>query len=395
MGHRQRWVRILASVTCATTMAQLPVFLVGAAAPSMRHDLHFGAGRLGLAISAFWAAMAVGALVGAGLARRLGAQATVAIGVATAALSLLGLASAQAWIALLAFAALGGLASAITTPAGDMALFAVLPIDRRGVAYGIKQASLPAASLLAGAGVPVLVLTVGWRWAFVAGLLLAVPALGLAPHGRLRTSAIRSRNSRRATEVVPRLTDLIPVATAVALAMSGVSAMGAFYVVSAVNAGHSSRLAGLLLALGGVFGIAGRFVFSWRLGQLAYPYAVVAALMGFGGVGAILFAIDGQLALLVVGTVIAFGSGWGWNGLLTQTAVVSHPHATARASAYVMVGAAVGGVIGPTLFGQIVTHAGYSIAWLVCGAEFLSAAAVLATACGRRRIDLKLEVASG
>ncbi len=387
----QPWARALASVTAATTMAQLPVFLVGAAAPNIRRDLHFDSGQLGLVVSAFWMAMAVGGLLGARLANRVGAVATIYLGIGVAAVALLGLALAPSWAVLLLFATLGGLGSAVTTPAGDMALFAVLPVNRLGFAYGVKQASLPAASLLAGGGVPVLVLTVGWRWAFLAGLLLGLPALLLMPRDpTAKTTRARTDEQSPGTRA-GRLNDVVPVAVAVGLAMSGVSAMGAFYVESAVNWGDSSRLAGTLLAVGGVCGISGRFLFSWRLGHLNRPYLLVAVLMGLGGVGAVAFAVHGQPIVLVAGTVIAFGAGWGWNGLLTQTVVASHPAATARASAYIMVGAAVGGVAGPTMFGVIVGHVGYTVAWLVCAGEFLAAAAVLALMCGTRKMDHNIE----
>jgi predicted MFS family arabinose efflux permease len=160
--------------------------------------------------------------------------------------------------------------------------------------------------------------------------------------------------------------------------------MGAFYVESAVTGGVSPRVAGTLLALGSACGIAGRFLFSWRLGQVSQPYVIVAALIGLGGLGAIAFAVHSQGIVLIAGTVLAFGAGWGWNGLLTQTVVVSHPEAPARASAYIVVGAAAGGVIGPTLFGFVVGHLGYRVAWSVCAAQFLTAATVLFLLCGRK-----------
>ena len=376
------WVRVLVSVTVASTAATLPVFLLGAAAPGIRADLHFDAGRLGLVISAFWVAMAAGGFAAGRLAQALGAVATTYLGVAVAIAALLGLALSPGWAALVPFAALGGLGCSITTPAVDMALFDVVPVHQRGLAYGVKQASLPAASLVAGVSVPVLVLTAGWRWAFVAGMLLALTAVFALPRHGLRRPprTVAPRGSERPG----RLNDVIPVAVSVGLAMSGVSAMGAFYVESAVTSGESARAAGLLLALGSVCGIAGRFLFSWRLGPLTRPYVIVAGLIGLGGAGAAAFAVRGNGPVLVAGTVVAFGAGWGWNSLLTQTVVAAHPEATARASAYIMIGAAVGGVAGPALFGLVAGHFGYRAAWSLCAACFLAAAAVLFTLCGRR-----------
>jgi MFS family permease len=333
------WVRVLASVTVAATASMLPVFLLGAAAPGIRADLHFDAGRLGVVVSAFWITMALGGLVAGRLAHALGAGVTVLLGVVTSVLALFGLALSPSWAVLIVFAAVGGLGCAVTTPAVDMALFEVVPESQRGLAYGVKQASLPAASLLAGVCVPALVLTAGWRWAFAAGMIFALSALVALPRRGVRGTARAETASRTA-----RLNDVIPVAVAVGLAMSGVSAMGAFYVESAIASGEPVRVAGSLLALGSVFGVAGRFLLSWRLRAPAHPYAIVAVLIALGGAGAAAFAVHGRGVVLVVGTVVAFGAGWGWNSLLTQTVVVAHPEATARASAYIMVGAAVGGV---------------------------------------------------
>lgn len=373
MSASSPWVRVLVPVTVAATASMLPVFLLGSAAPGIRADLHFDTGRLGVVVSAFWVAMAVGGLFAGRLAHALGAALATYLGVVTSVVALLGLALSPSWAVLLPFAAVGGIGCSITTPAVDMALFEVVPASRRGLAYGVKQASLPAASLLAGVCVPALVLTAGWRWAFAAGMVFALSALLALPR-----RGVRSRLAQASAEArTGRLNDVIPVAIAVGLAMSGVSSMGAFYVESAITSGESVRVAGFLLALGSVFGVAGRFLLSWRLGALPRPYVIVAVLIALGGAGAVAFAVRGHGVVLVAGTVVAFGAGWGWNSLLTQTVVATHPDATARASAYIMVGAAVGGVAGPAAFGLAVSRYGYRVAWSTCAACFLLAAVLL------------------
>jgi predicted MFS family arabinose efflux permease len=352
-----------------------PVFLLGAAAPSVQADLHFDATHLGLAVSAFWLAMALGGLVSGRLAVALGPGRTMVLGVATAVASLMAMLAARTWSVVVIAACVGGLSAALTTPAGDMAVFAAAPARRRGIAYGVKQASLPAASLLAGVGVPAIVLTLGWRWAFGAGALLAFPALLALPR---RLPGRRARSSADGAPAGPSgLGDVVPIAVAVALAMSAVSATGGFFVESAVAGGMAAERAGLLLAVGSGFGIVGRFVFSWRLGRLSRPLDVVAGLLALGGIGLGGFAVAGPGPLLVLATVPAFGAGWGWNGLLTQTVVAAHPEDTARASAYIMVGAAVGGVVGPATFGLVAAAAGHFWAWAVAAGALLAAAALL------------------
>ncbi|MCW2699783.1 MAG: major facilitator superfamily 1 [Blastococcus sp.] len=369
------WVRVLGAVTVAATLSMEPVFLLGAAAPSMQADLRFDARHLGLAVSAFWLTMALGGLVSGRLASALGPGRTIVLGVATAVASLVGMLAAPSWSVVLIAACVGGLSAALTTPAGDMALFASAPVRRRGVAYGVKQASLPAAALLAGIGVPTIVLTLGWRWAFGAGALLAVPALLALPRRLPGRSARPTANG--ASGGRSGLGDVVPVAVAVALAMSAVSATGGFFVESAVAGGMTAEHAGTLLAVGSVCGIVGRFVFSWRLSAVSRPLDVVAGLLALGGIGLGGFTVAGTGPLLVLSTVLAFGAGWGWNGLLTQTVVAAHPDDTARASAYIMVGAAVGGVAGPTSFGLVAAGAGHSWAWGAAAGALLTAAVLL------------------
>jgi MFS family permease len=368
------WLRVLIAVTVAATLSMEPVFMLGAAAPAVRSDLHFDARHLGVSVSAFWVAMALAGLVSGRLAQAWGPRRTIVTGVSAAVASLVGMLAAPSWWVLLAGACLGGIGAALTTPAGDMALFSVTPVRRLGVAYGVKQAALPAASFLAGVGVPALVLTLGWRWAFGAGALLAVPALLVLP----RRLAARAPAARRSTKRAS-LHDVVPIAVAVALAMSAVSATGGFFVESAVTKGLSGQQAGTLLAIGSGFGIAGRFLFSWKLGRIARPLNLVALLLALGGAGVAGFTVSGRPVLLVLATVLAFGAGWGWNGLLTQTVVSSHPDDTARASAYIMVGAAVGGVVGPASFGLVADAVGISWAWAgAAGALFAGAVVLLA-----------------
>ena len=58
------------------------------------------------------------------------------------------------------------------------------PPSRLGLSFGIKQAAIPIATLLAGVAVPTVALTVGWRWAYLIGAGLALLALLIAPAGR-------------------------------------------------------------------------------------------------------------------------------------------------------------------------------------------------------------------
>jgi cyanate permease len=268
---------------------------------------------------------------------------------------------------------LGGVASAVITPATDLAVIQQVPERRLAIAFGIKQSSLPAASLLAGIGVPVLALTVGWRWTFVAVMLLALPTLALV-RTSWNTGPERPTDSPdpggRGTDA---LRQLRPLVVGMGLAMAAVSSTGAFYVQSALDKGIGAGGAGLLLAAGSALGIFGRFVFTWRLSATSDPFGIVAVLTTVGAVGILGIAAAPSVGTLLLATLVAFGAGWGWNGLFTHAVVASHRQVAARASGMLVAASATGGVLGPSSFGLLATATDLSVAWVVAAAEMLLA----------------------
>ena len=67
-----------------------------------------------------------------------------------------------------ACSALSAAANALGQLASNAALARHVPAHRQGLSFGVKQAAIPVSTLLAGAAVPTIALTAGWRWAFVA-----------------------------------------------------------------------------------------------------------------------------------------------------------------------------------------------------------------------------------
>ncbi len=66
------------------------------------------------------------------------------------------------------------------------------PEKHRGLLFGAKQASVPLCIMIGGLSVPVVALTLGWRWAFVFGAALVL--LALVPLAGLGKPAVRARN---------------------------------------------------------------------------------------------------------------------------------------------------------------------------------------------------------
>lgn len=361
------------AATSASTVSTIPVFLLGAMGLFVRSDLEFGQTQLGIAVSAFWLTMALGGITGGRVSQRLGATISVRWGVSISIATLVGIACVPSWPVLVVLMGIAGLANALTQPAVDLALFDAVPVDKLGLAFGIKQTALPGAALVSGIGVPLLASTVGWRWGFVFGALVGIPALVAMPHLVHR----KSSGSRAVAEGHERLRGIVVFAVAFGLAMIAVSATGAFYVESAIAGGSSADAAGLFLAAGSVCGIVGRFLFAWRLGDVRQPLVATSLIMTVGGLGLVGFALVQPGWPLFLVTLVAIGAGWGWNGLLTFAVVSAFPGAAARASGYIVLGAATGGILGPATFGILVQHVGFSVAWIAAAVCFFAAAMLL------------------
>jgi cyanate permease len=226
--------------------------------------------------------------------------------------------------------------------------------------------------------VPAIALTIGWRWAYVIGTGLALGALLLAPRGsdgRERASAARGERATGALSVI---------GLAAGLGAGAATALGIFLVAAAVDRGIDAGLAGLTLTMGSVVGLTLRLVNGWLADRRSGGHvAVVAGSLLLGAAGVALLAVPGAFAL-VVGTVLAFGLGWSWPGLLQFAVVRLHPEAPAAATSIVQVGVYGGGFVGPIAFGFLAAHASFPVAWLVAAAAMLGAGILMVI--GRRML---------
>ncbi len=370
--------RATAAAALTTTLTVLPVFLVGAVAVQVQEDLGFTERGLGVVVAAFWFAMAITGTPGGRFAQRIGPTRAIRFSAVVCALALLGASTVSSLAQLAAWMVVAGAISGLGNPATDLTIAWIVPERVRGVVFGIKQSAVPVATLLAGLAVPLLALTFGWRWAFIGAAIISIPVLALMPDVPLRPVPASSTHGRRASGIV------LLLAAAAGLAMSAVTAMGAFFVASANSAGLSPERAGLLLVVGSVAGILGRLVFAWRLANTMRPFLAVAVLTGLGGSGTAMIAAGVSGPLLILATVIAFGTGWGWNGLFVHAVVRANPEGPAAAMGIVVSATATGGVAGPLLFGLVVTTSGYGLAWTITSALFLAAGGLMLI--GARRL---------
>ena len=354
----------------------LPGFLIGALALQIRGDLDVSVAAVASGVTVFFAAGAVGAGPGGRLAERMGALRSIrACVVTTAVCLLLGGLLAQSLAVLLVLLAVAGLANAVTQPAINLFMADQVPLARQGLAFGIKQAAIPAAVLVSGLALPVLALPLGWRPTFV---VCAAGALAVAALVRRSATSFVPPPARDRAPRPSRA--LIVTAVGAALASAGPNSLGAYLVASAVDAGIAEGAAGLLAAAGSATALLARVALGERADRRRdYGFTAVVVLLA-AGTGGFLLLATGEAALFVVGAFVAFALGWGWPGLFNLAVVDLNRNAPGAATGVTQTGIYVGAAGGPAAFGVVSAQAGYSAAWAVSGGLCVVAAVTFAYA---------------
>jgi MFS family permease len=156
-------------------------------------------------------------------------------------------------------------------------------------------------------------------------------------------------------------------------------------VASAVDRGVSPSHAGLVLALGSFIGILVRVAAGWfgdRLGRGSL--LMVVGLVAVGVVGYVGLALTDEPVLIALFTVLAFGGGWGWGGLILLALARISPTAPGRAMGIVQVGPMSGAVLGPLAFGRLAETVSFGAAWAAMA--LLAVGGVATILLSRRRL---------
>jgi MFS family permease len=181
----------------AASAAVLPVFLTGAVSVQLGHAVHIRATVIGLLVATFFGTAALTSASFGALAERAGALRVIATSAGVTAVAMAAIAAFGQHLPLL-FAALvvAGAANGATQPAVNLYLTRGVSAARQGLAFGIKQAGIPTATLLSGLAVPLLAIRFGWQAGFAVGAgLVATVALVAA------TTTSRGAPTSRATPI--------------------------------------------------------------------------------------------------------------------------------------------------------------------------------------------------
>jgi MFS family permease len=212
------WPGIIAAALTATVTV-MPGFTVGVLAGSIESDLNVSRGALGLAMSAFYAATALGSPFAKRLAARLPVPVVLALAALIASVVMVTMSQAAGFATLTAVLVVGGLSNALVQPAAGRLIAARAPAHRRSLAAGLVGAALGAATLVPGMLVTLVLPAYGWRTAMlIAGVIALVP-VALAPLARV-TDGPRPEQSEETGH--PRRVGPVLVLWALAAALSAI-----------------------------------------------------------------------------------------------------------------------------------------------------------------------------
>lgn len=371
--------RTVVGATTVTVAGVLPVFLIGGLAVQIGTELDFSPARLGLAVSVYFGVSALASVPAGALVGRYGSAVVARGSLLLVAATMVGTAAlARSYPVLLALLAVVAAANPLSQMSSNAALAHNVPAGHQGLSFGIKQAAIPAGTLLAGAAVPAIALTVGWRWAFVFAAVLALATLAVVPSAGRPVPGLDRRGGERATWA------LITLGVAGALAAGAANALGTFLVDSSAARGFSPALAGLLLTFGGAVCLLSRVLVGWVADRRAGGHVnTIAGMLLVGAVGLGLLRLANPVPL-VVGVALAFGLGWAWPGLLNFAVVRLHPQAPTAATSITQTGVYAGGCAGPLGLGALANEFGYPTMWLIAALAMLLAAGFMLA--GRRML---------
>lgn len=374
-------VRTMLLCNSLTVLAVTPAFLLGAMTLEVRRDIAVGPSDVGTAVGIMFTVSAISARLLGAIVQRIGHRWAMVVsgGLSAITLVLCGFATGLPWLAWTF--ALGGLANGTAHPAVNETIAKTMPLHRQGLAFGIKQSSIPAATLCCAIAVPAVAPELSWRVAFwiFAALAVALAAASLT----LRPMQDDSRNDpgqhpseqSQAFDAQSLTTGQMILVTAVAGAgMAAATSLGVFLIPTGVHVGLDAALAASIGALCSVICIAMRIGLGWSLDRYAVrnEYLITSAFLIVGSSGYVFLTLDSELSF-IIGAAVGYGIGWGWTGLMQASVVKDNKSRVASATGALMVGTSFGAAFGPFAFGRVAESYSYGHAWLMSAALSLVA----------------------
>lgn len=378
-GGRLRGAGVLLFPAAVATALSLSVLVPGALAFDIQGDFGLRAGEIGALVALFYLLSSLFTQAAMPLAGRLSPTTTVRWGLVLGGVALALPAVLGTKVSLVAMVATGGIANGLATPAANMLIALTVPPHRRGLAFGLRVSAVPASAALTACGAWVVAHSdVGWRGVAAVGagvclLVLAASAL-VARTGPLPPPS-GNRQDQRTGIAALRVLSLGGL-----LAATACATLSPFLVEGLIAGGATPGSAALLLGVSAWIGVAARIstgLVADRIPSPSFQLHSAATMLLVCAVGMVGLGLGSGTGVLAGATLLTFGIGWAWPGLLQQATLTLHPRQLARATSYVQLGTYVGALLGPLGFGFLVELFDFRTAWLAAAATAVGAAVII------------------
>ncbi|NLE81409.1 MAG: MFS transporter [Rhodococcus sp.] len=343
--------------------------------PTLQDDHGLSLARTGIVVAAPTIGVMTTLVLWGGLADRFGERRVLATGLALAAASAAGAALSPSLPWMTVLLVLGGMAAASANAASGRVVVGWFPPQRRGLAMGIRQMSLPLGIACAAMVIPPVAETygIGWALAFptlVCAIAAATSAFGIVDPPRPERSEAANMglldNPYRTSSTLWRIH-----ASSVLLVVPQYTVWTYALVWLISERGWDATAAGILITVSQLLGAAGRIsvgYWSDRVGSRLRPMRWVAAT---GAALMLTLAVtDGlELSVAVVVMVAASIATVAPNGLaFTAVAEIAGPFWGGRALGIQNTGQFVAASIVPPVFGAIIGAVSFPLAFGIAAA---------------------------
>ena len=372
-------------------LASLVIFTPPVLAPVAGVEVGIAASAVGVATALIYISSTFAALMSGGVIGRFGPMRVSQMSLILCAVGIALMVSANAWLIAVG-ALIIGLGYGPVTPSSSAILAERVPPNLRAFIFSLKQTGVPIGGAIAGAMIPALMLSLGWKAAALATSVMCLAlAIAIQPWRRAVDAGSRAPDTRaklglKATVQLVLSHQRLREMALASLTYSGMQmCLGSFMVVFLHDrVGFSVGSAGAVLAVAMITGIVGRIVWGVVADKWVKPRTLLGLLgcaMSLAAFAVATVTTAWPLALVLAVSVVYGGTAVGWNGVyLSEVARIAPPGQAAAATGASLAMTYFGVVALPLMFWAIVHFTGsYATAFAAAGGLTLWRGSLLLT----------------